>query len=266
MSVKNQKTPATKSIRKQEEVLPTLIRLLYTPDMKAADLMVKATGTKGTTVKDLGSTKVADGTIVTPLLVMPAEKTIVAKDNFQRITPASMEGTIFYLVNTYNVNPNFKVKQCDITNKVKFAEIDSALKTLTVAPYSLKGISIMGYASPDGKESLNASLAENRSKSSAKYLASQMSNMMSKATKTKVKINPDSTLFTRNVTNEDWGGFQQLMQESSMPEKDMILRIVASNSDPEAREMEIKKMGKTYKQLADGRITKTSSRCYHIQC
>ncbi len=231
-------------------------KIAYTPDMKVADLMIKATGTKGTKTKDLGSVKVADGTIVTPLLVQPAERTIIAKDNFQRITPANFDGTIYYLVNTSNVNPSFKVKQCDISNKTQLAELDSVLKVLTVAPYNLKGVSIMGYASPDGKESINADLAENRSKSSAKYVATQMSNMMSKQTKTKVKISPDSTMFTRSVTNEDWGGFQQLMQESSLPQKDQVLRVVASNSDPEAREMEIKKMGKSYDDIADGIMPK----------
>ena len=231
-------------------------KIVYTPDMKAADLMIKSTGMKGKTTKELGSIKIADGTIVTPLLVQADEKAIVGKDNFQRITPANFSGTIYYLINTYNVNPNFKVKKCDFSNKVEFARLDSAIKALTVVPYSMKSVSIMGYASPDGKESLNASLAENRSKSSAKYLATQMTNNMRKQTKTKVTINPDSSMFSRSTTNEDWGGFQQLMQESSLPQKDMILRIVASNSDPEARELEIKKMGKGFTEIAEGVLPK----------
>ena len=231
-------------------------KILYTPDMKVADLMVKSSGMKGTTTKELGSVKVADGTVVTPLLVKADEKTIVGKDNFQRITPANFSGTIYYLVNTSNVNSNFKVSKCDFSNKVELARLDSAMKMLTVVPYSMKGVSIMGYASPDGKESINASLAENRSKSSAKYLASQMTNNLRKQTKSKMTINPDSSMFSRSVTNEDWNGFQRLMQESSMPQKDMILRIVESNSDPEAREMEIKKMGKGFTEIAEGVLPK----------
>ncbi len=230
--------------------------IAYMPDMKAADLMVKAVGTKGKTTKDLGSVKVADGTIVTQLLVQPDEKTIAGKDAFQRITPANFEGTIYYLVNTYNVNPAFKVKDCNISNKSEFSLLDSAIRSLSVAPYNLKSVNIMGYASPDGKEDFNASLAENRSKSSAKYVATQMTNNMRKETKSKATISPDSSMFVRNTTNEDWGGFQQLMQESSMPQKDMILRIVSSNSDPEAREMEIKKMGQAYEEIAKGVLPK----------
>ena len=41
-----------------------------------------------------------------------------------------------------------------------------------------------------------------------------------------------------------------------MTQKDMILRIVASNSDPEARELEIKKMGKAFTEIAEGVLPK----------
>ncbi|MBK9411885.1 MAG: hypothetical protein IPN61_00390 [Bacteroidetes bacterium] len=74
--------------------------------------------------------------------------------------------------------------------------------------------------------------------------------------KERIKISADSSLFTRSTTNEDWAGFQTLMQNSDMPQKDMILRIVASNSDAEAREMEIKKMGKAYDEIAEGVLPK----------
>ncbi len=224
-------------------------KIAYTPDMAAADVMVKASGMKGKKTKDLGSVKVADGTIVTPLLVQPDEKTIIGKDEFQRITPANFEGTMYYLINTSNVNPNFKVKACDINNKPEFAMIDSALKALSVAPYQLKGTTITGYASPDGKEALNTDLATNRGNASAKHLVGLFKKM-------KVKMSPDSSFFTHNTVNEDWAGFQTLMSASDMAQKDMILRIVASNSDAEAREMEIKKMGKAYEEIAEGVLPK----------
>jgi Flp pilus assembly protein TadD len=231
-------------------------KIAYTADMKAADLMAKSTGMKGKTTKELGSVKIADGTIVTPLLVMADEKTIVGKDQFQRITPANYSGAIYYLVNTSNVNPSFKVKASGFSNKDEFAKTDSALNSLIAAPYTIKSVNIMGYASPDGKEAHNADLAENRSKSSAKYVATQLQNKIRKMNKSKETVNADSSMFVLSQTNEDWGGFQRLMQESNMPQKDMILRIVASNSDPEAREMEIKKIGKGYNEVAESVLPK----------
>ncbi|MBP6335389.1 MAG: hypothetical protein KA444_07955 [Bacteroidia bacterium] len=224
-------------------------KVAYTPDMAAADVMVKASGAKGKTIKELGAMKIADGTIVTPLLVQHDEKAIVGKDQYVRITPSNFEGNMYYLINTSTVNSNFKVKECNISNKSEFAMIDSALKALSVAPYVLKGSTITGYASPDGKESVNTDLATNRGKASAKHLVGLFKKM-------KVKISPDSSFFTHNTVNEDWAGFQTLMQQSNMEQKDMILRIVASNSDAEAREMEIKKMGKAYEEIADGVLPK----------
>lgn len=224
-------------------------KIAYTEDMRSADVMVKAVGVKGKKTKELGNVKIADGTIVTPLLVQHDEKVIPAKDQFVRITPASYEATMYYLVNTSTVNPNFKDKLCGISNKNEFAMLDSAIKSFMIAPYVLKGINITGFASPDGKEDLNAKLATDRSTSSAKFISGLFKKM-------KMTVSPDSSLFSKSAANEDWSGFQRYMQESSMPQKDMILRIVASNTDAEAREMEIKKMGKAYTEIADGILPK----------
>jgi len=224
-------------------------KIAYTEDMRSADVMVKAVGTKGKKTKDLGNVKIADGTIVTPLLVQHDEKVIPGKDRFVRITPASYEATMYYLINTSSVNPNFKDKACGISNKTEFALLDSALKSFMVAPYVLKAINITGFASPDGKEDLNAELATDRSTSSAKHISGLFKKM-------KMTVSPDSSLFSKNSANEDWTGFQKYMQESSMPQKDMILRIVASNTDAESREMEIKKMGKAFTEIADGILPK----------
>lgn len=233
-------------------------KIAYTADMAASDVMVKASGMKGKTTKELGAIKVADGTIVTPLLVQHDEKAIVGKDEFQRITPANFEGTMYYLVNTANVNANFKVKACDISNKPEFAKLDSALKASSVEPYILKGTSITGYASPDGKEALNTELAAKRAKASAKHVSGLLSKM-------KMKVSTDSSFFSSNTVNEDWAGFQALMSASDMSQKDMILRIVASNSDAEAREMEIKKMGKAYTEIAEGVLPKLRRSAVTIQ-
>jgi Flp pilus assembly protein TadD/outer membrane protein OmpA-like peptidoglycan-associated protein len=224
-------------------------KIAYTPDMAAADVMVKASGMKGKTTKDLGSIKVADGTIVTPLLVQSDEKTIIGKDEFQRITPSNYEGTMYYLINTATVNASFKNKVCGFNNKTEFSMLDSAVKALSVEPYIIKGATITGHASPDGKEALNTTLAANRAKASTKHVAGLLK-------KIKMKVSADSSFFTQNTVNEDWAGFQTLMSASDMAQKDMILRIVSSNSDAEAREMEIKKMGKAYEEIAEGVLPK----------
>ena len=224
-------------------------KIAYTSDMRAGDVLVTAAGSKGSTMKDFGSIKIADGTIATPLLVMHNEQSMVGKDGFQRIVPMTTEAQVFYLINTSSVNSGFKVKNCGISNKDEMAAIEKAVKMYSVAPYSLTGMDVSGYASPDGKESLNTGLADARTNSSVRYLSGLLS-------KVKMKVRADSSFFSKSSTSEDWSGFQQLMQQSDMAQKDMILRIVASNSDPEAREMEIKKMGQAYEEIADNVLPK----------
>ena len=219
-------------------------KIAYTPDMRAGEVMVRVKGAQGKKSKDFEPVKIADATIATPMLVQADEKTIAAKDQFKKVVPANFSGQIYYLINTSNVNPNFKVKDANVSNKPEMAAIDSALKALSVAPYTMKNISIMGYASPDGTEKLNAGLAEARSKSSMKYL-------MAGFKKRKSPQGQDEAFYNLSSTSEDWQGFQQQMAASDMSQKDMILRIVSSNTDPDAREMEIKKMGKGYTEIAD---------------
>lgn len=224
-------------------------KIAYSPDMRAGDVMVNIKGSQGSKSQNFTPVKIADATIATPMLVKADEKTIAAKDKFQKVVPASFNGEIYYLIMTSNVNPAFKVKQCGINNKPGFAALDSAIKALSVAPYMMKNISIMGYASPDGKERLNTGLADSRARSSMKYLMGNFKKM-------KMQQGQDSSFYTRSSTSEDWQGFQQLMQSSNMSQKEMILRIVASNTDVDARELEIKKMGKAFTEIADNLLPK----------
>ena len=222
-------------------------KMPYTPDLRAADVMVNIKGMKGKTEKMLPSSKIADATITTPLLVKSDEKVLIGKDNFQRIVPVTYDGKMYYPVNVSALNSSFKHKQSGINNKTEAAQLDSILKTCMAPNMVLKSVDVTGNASPDGKVDLNTKLADNRSKSSDKYLADRMK---------KLKMKSDSVALNKSSMAEDWPGFQKLMQESDMSMKDVILRIVASNSDPEAREMEIKKMGKAYKEIAEGIMPK----------
>lgn len=230
-------------------------KIAYSSDLRAADVMVNIKGMKGKTEKDLPSTKIADATITTPLLVKNDEKVIVGKDNFQRITPVAFDGRVYYPVNVSSLSPGFKHNTSGINNKTESAALDSILKSCAAPNMSIKSIDVTGNASPDGKVDLNTKLADNRSKSTDKYLADRMKKMKMKA---------DSVAMNRSSVAEDWPGFQKEMQSSDMAMKDVILRIVASNSDPEAREMEIKKMGKAYKEIADGIMPKLRKSDYRV--
>ena len=52
-------------------------------------------------------------------------------------------------------------------------------------------------------------------------------------------------------TAEDWDGFQELVSQSNLQDKDIILRVLSMYQDPEQREQEIRNVAVVYKELAD---------------
>ncbi len=211
----------------------------YQPEMKRAELVYKATGAVKTKTKEFPESKLADGTIITPLLVKSDEKAIVGKDKFTKTYPVAQTASIFYIVNQSTVRP---------------AEMASpemkAMKEFIAAGvskgYTFKNVSVSAYASPDGEQSLNANLADDRAKSGSKALMGVF-----KGKKTKVDAGTQESFYTTATTAEDWDGFKKAMEASSIPDKDLILRVLTMYSDLDVREKEIKNLAKTYLEISE---------------
>ena len=56
----------------------------------------------------------------------------------------------------------------------------------------------------------------------------------------------------RNFTAEDWEGFQQLVSQSNIQDKDVILRVLSMYKDPQEREQQIRNMSVVYDELTKG--------------
>ena len=52
-------------------------------------------------------------------------------------------------------------------------------------------------------------------------------------------------------TAEDWEGFKELVANSNLQDKDLVLRVLSMYNDPEQREKEIKNISAVYSNLAD---------------
>ena len=53
-------------------------------------------------------------------------------------------------------------------------------------------------------------------------------------------------------TAEDWEGFQQLVSQSNLQDKDVILRVLSMYQDPEEREQQISNMSEVYTDIKEG--------------
>jgi len=63
------------------------------------------------------------------------------------------------------------------------------------------------------------------------------------------KLKSDVTVDSK-FTAEDWEGFQTMMENSNIQDKDLILRVLSMYQDPEQREREIKNLSTTFKAIA----------------
>ncbi len=183
---------------------------------------------------DLGVVEVVPGVLATPELVnFQALNTVLAEDNFQRVITEKKKADIYFAIQQSNIR-NTELSKDDIAALIQKIQDAKAAQN-----EELKDIEISSYASPDGSLSLNERLAERREQATNKYVARQLKKL-----KAEIAVNA-------KFTAEDWDGFQALMQESEIDDKEVILRVLSMYQDPEEREREIKNIADVYKAIAD---------------
>lgn len=209
----------------------------YNADMEQSELWLEINGKIGKKKTfTLEPIKVADGVNITPLLVAVEASEIagqIEKDNFQRIIEQKQEAEIKFLIQKSEVRRSEIKSEAIVALTKKIDEANQA------ANLEMKGLEISSYASPDGGMDLNEKLAANRDKESQKFINKELKKL-------KATVTIDS-----KFTAEDWEGFQALMEQSNIQDKEVILRVLSMYSDPEQREAEIKNLSAAYKSIAE---------------
>lgn len=208
----------------------------YQPAMAKSELMLDFTVRQGSKQYVLPRVKVANGVVATAALadartVNPA----LAPDAFQRIINEKYAADIMFLINQANIRAGQLNTDAmlELQKEMIAANADSNRV--------LQEINISSYASPDGGVKLNTRLAENREKNTKEYLNKQLK---------KDKITEFGEL-TAQFTAQDWEGFQKLVAQSNIQDKDLILSVLSMYKDPEQREREIRNLSSVFEQLAD---------------
>ncbi len=177
--------------------------------------------------------KVADGVNTTYMLVKAAGQVPFKADGYQAVLQQTAEGQILYNINSADVQSKQLKGQ-------SIKDFQSALEEIKGNERkTLVGTEVVAYASPDGGEKLNNTLSEKRSKSADKA--------WDKVMKGKDVADPE----VKSI-GQDWEGFQELVQNSDIEDKDLILRVLSMYSDPSVRESEIKNMSSVYTELKSG--------------
>ena len=210
----------------------------FNENMLQSDLYLRFDAKKGKKSIQLPDLKVGYGVVATGDLLRGTVATAtpaLAADAYQRIIRQKQEAQIKYLVNQANIRAS-ELKTTSIQDFVKILkEINDNQETLR-----LQNIEVSAYASPEGRFDFNEQLAEKRQNTSAKYVSEQLK-------KNKMQADVDT-----KFTAEDWDGFQQLVSESNIQDKEVILRVLSMYKDPAEREQQIRNMSVVYDELAKG--------------
>ena len=208
----------------------------FNDNMRVSELMVRVNARVGNSEADFDPLKLADGVIATSTLLMTDPKSVTVSDNFQRVIPETKESAIFYVINRAEVRQSElrSDRMADFRNYLAEAAADDRIE--------LKSVGINAYASPDGPVSLNDRLANQRKETSDRVLASELN---------KVKVEKTEGFYNARALGEDWDGFRKMMEESSIADKELILRVLSMYSDPVVREREIKNISRAYTEIAD---------------
>lgn len=123
----------------------------------------------------------------------------------------------------WNILPDF------MNNRVELAKADSLIAELTNDPYiTVDSISIVGYASPEGKYDYNTRLSGNRAQSLKDFLEK--------------RYTPKKYILNTVAASEDWDGLSESIMKKNPPYRDQLLSIIDSVSNPDDRDSYIRRL------------------------
>jgi len=206
----------------------------YVPDMAKSELYIEYVGHIGKKEYTFDRIKIADGVVATETMAAATEATpAYSADNFVKDTFDKYVASLIYQYQSTSLRSSE-------SNKAEMKDVQTAIKnTKNEERRQFEGIDMVSTASPEGAVSLNEKLAAGREKASTAFL-----NQFLKKAKMEGTITPEQVA-------EDWNGFKELVENSNIQDKALVLSVLGRISDPDAREREIKNLSAAYKELAD---------------
>lgn len=200
----------------------------YNDAMLQSELVINSKASVKSKSVNMPTVKIGDGVMATAALLQNDAMAIDVDHQLKRNEIVSAESNLMFQIQQANIQPREmnKPETKALKDFTKQVEKDTNLV--------FKGIDIHGYASPDGPLDLN------------QRLASQRENAAGNA----IKRELNKKDFVGTYTQEDWNRFVILLQNSNIQDKEVILQILNTYSDPAVRKAEMKKMSVIFNELA----------------
>lgn len=209
----------------------------YQPEMEKSELYLKFNAKKGNKTYKIPDVKIGEGVLATSALInrtIKSSNAAFAPDAYQHIIKQKEQANIKFLIQQAKIR-NSELKTVSVQNFIKTLKDIHADQERK----ALDNIEVYAYASPDGGMKLNTSLAQKREKVTKSYVNRTLKN-----------TGLESNVNTK-YTAEDWEGFQELLSNSNIQDKEVILRVLSMYQDPEEREKQIRNISAAFSELAN---------------
>ena len=202
---------------------------------------------------ELPSRDLVPGVIYTPTRILNDQNTIVADHGYQKEVFQSKTAVIYFKKNKYDLDLKYGINKTDPAKNL-LTDLDAFVKQ----GWKIKDITMNGWASPEGEETLNANLSENRSKTGQTYVIDQFKawakeankdNKDKKAVKAAIDAAGKDVNMVLQHHGPDWNGFLKAVQASNVKDKDKILNVINSSADQLKKEQEIRNMILIYPEI-----------------
>lgn len=133
----------------------------------------------------------------------------------------SGEAYLDFPINRTVIRPDYR------QNKAELQKIQATIDTIrTDKDIRITGISLCGYASPEGGYASNVRLAEGRTEALKTYLLKEYGF--------------DTALIHAEAGGENWDGLRRYVQQSSLADKDALLAIIDGTDEPDPKEYRLR--------------------------
>jgi tetratricopeptide (TPR) repeat protein len=202
---------------------------------------------------ELACRDLAPGIIHTATRIMLDMIPLIADNGYQKEVIITKSGILYFKINIYQLDLKFGINKTQAA-KDALSQLDEFIKK----SWKIKDITINGWASPDGEETFNVGLSENRSKTGNTYMIDQLKlwvkdaekdNKNKKDVKAKMEAAGKDINFVINHHGPDWNGFLDNVKASNIKDKDKILNVINSAGDSKKKEQEIRNMIVIYPEL-----------------
>jgi tetratricopeptide (TPR) repeat protein len=139
----------------------------------------------------------------------------------------------------------FEINKADIRRSERQGESIKNLWEFAKTPnLVLRRINIDSYASPDGPQTLNERLSNQRDRNSFNFIKKELLDMGHKEA--------HDTNFYRETTDEDWEGFTAAVRgDRDIPEREWVMEVMNSDKSLSAKENELRTNEEVWDYLAD---------------